>query len=57
MSVAAPMSLLRHLSNGASHSHRQEPPEHHLFHINITAPIHEEEEDLPQLPEWLLNMK
>ena len=45
MSVAAPMSLLRHLSNGASHSHHQEPLEHHLFNITISAPINEQQEE------------
>ena len=39
LSVAAPMSLLGHLSNGAG---EHSTPEHHVFHINITAPIRQD---------------
>ena len=36
LSVAAPMSLLRHLSNGATD---HVTPERHHLHFNITAPF------------------
>ena len=40
MSVAAPMSLLMHLSDGASDS---PPPELHVLHFNLTGEINDED--------------
>ena len=41
-SVAAPMTLLGHLTNGASD---HTPPEHHIFHINRTIHVHDGNQD------------
>ena len=41
--VAAPMSLLMHLTNGRQTP--DHPDEHHFFHINLTLPINDEEYD------------
>ena len=45
MSVAAPMSLLMHLTNG---SPQPSPSEVHVLHFNLTAPINEENTDYEQ---------
>lgn len=36
LAVAAPMSMVMHLTNGASEG---QPPEHHVFHLNLTVPL------------------
>ena len=44
LSVAAPMSLLGHLTNGAhNHDHEHSHPEVHIFHFNRTVHLTEEE--------------
>lgn len=42
LSVAAPMSMIMHLTNGAS---ERQPPEHHIFHVNLTVPLEDYEYD------------